>query len=312
MVASCLGFVVVAKNLIVDSEIDEQVGGNDYTAVLYAVWNNHKTVVELLLDNGSCIETNYSGRTLLATAVKEQRDVSIVKLLLDRNADIETKDYKNRKLLSQVGNHHLGTEITEMLIEYGADLEARHDHGMTPLMNAVYYGNSQITEALIKRGANLEARDDYGRTPLMVVENDHKAIVKILLENGANIEAKDNDGMTPLWRMMFPFPVDEDEDDEAMEYSSYRMARIQQLLRYGADTEVTSYEGRTALHEAVRRRDRQGRSCCLITEPRPTRHLTLAKRHLPLLFGWAQEILSSYYSRMELIQTQKLVLVSRC
>ncbi len=52
--------------------------------------------------------------------------------------------------------------IFEDLRKHGSDLEERDVLGFTPLMRAVWAGNTPAAEALIDMGANLEAMDKHG------------------------------------------------------------------------------------------------------------------------------------------------------
>ncbi|KAH7000722.1 ankyrin repeat-containing domain protein [Ilyonectria destructans] len=58
-----------------------------------------------------------------------------------------------------------------------------------------------IVKLLLEKGADVEAKDEYGRTPLSwAAEDGHEDIVKLLFEKGADVEAKDKHGGTPLSR----------------------------------------------------------------------------------------------------------------
>ncbi|KAH7115490.1 hypothetical protein B0J13DRAFT_653898 [Dactylonectria estremocensis] len=70
----------------------------------------------------------------------------------------------------------------------------------TDLILGSYYGHRAIVKLLLEKGADIEAKDSFGRTPLWwAAANGHEAIVKLLLEKGANIEAKHR-SWTPLWQ----------------------------------------------------------------------------------------------------------------
>ncbi len=67
------------------------------------------------------------------------------------------------------------------------------------LIDACADENFYLVKILIERGANIEAKDDYGNTPLIMASIvDWVGGVKFLIGIGADIEAKDNDGRTPL------------------------------------------------------------------------------------------------------------------
>jgi hypothetical protein len=52
--------------------------------------------------------------------------------------------------------------VAEALIEHGADLEARHAYGSTPLMSAVTHGRTQLAALLIAQGADVTVKNKAG------------------------------------------------------------------------------------------------------------------------------------------------------
>lgn len=55
-----------------------------------------------------------------------------------------------------------------------------------------------MVQLLLEHGADIEAKDGYGWTPLLLAaQKGHEAVVRLLLEKGANIEAKGRDGWSP-------------------------------------------------------------------------------------------------------------------
>ncbi|KAL6887036.1 hypothetical protein GGI43DRAFT_264528 [Trichoderma evansii] len=92
--------------------------------------------------------------------------------------------------------HHA---IVKLLVEKGANIEAKDSDGRTALLWAAEKGHQATVKLLVEKGADIEAKDSDGLTPLsFAAENGHQATVELLVEKGADIEAKDSDGRTPL------------------------------------------------------------------------------------------------------------------
>ncbi|NGX62620.1 MAG: hypothetical protein KR126chlam6_00018 [Candidatus Anoxychlamydiales bacterium] len=95
-------------------------------------------------------------------------------------------------------------EGVKELIKKGADVNKPKDRdGQKPLMIATQNGYTQIMEILIANGANVNAKDNEGVTALMyAVRNGHEDIVLKLIKKGADIDAKDNEGRTANLKTM--------------------------------------------------------------------------------------------------------------
>jgi ankyrin repeat protein len=89
--------------------------------------------------------------------------------------------------------------IVQLLLDCGANIEAKTNDGETALMAAAIKGHKAIVQLLLESGANIEAKTNDGKTVLMFAAiNGYEATVQLLLKSGANIEAKTNDGQTAL------------------------------------------------------------------------------------------------------------------
>lgn len=106
---------------------------------------------------------------LLITATEWMRE-SIVKLLLKRGANINTKNANNETALSVAVNpvKYPTLEVIHILIQAGADIENKDFHGNTPLYSLIrrasfYLGwdpaRLAAARVLLKAGANLRVED---------------------------------------------------------------------------------------------------------------------------------------------------------
>lgn len=127
-------------------------------------------------------------------------------------------------------------DIVRLLLEHGADVNAKGDDGSTALTIAIQYGGHvEIVRALLNKGADPNAKLSDGRTPLMLTA-DSPEIVKALLEKGADVSARDNHrGETALKKAV---------DGEEIEC-------VRALLYYGADVNTMDVDGYSALMQAA-------------------------------------------------------------
>jgi len=90
--------------------------------------------------------------------------------------------------------------ICRLLLDKGAQVEAKNSIGFTPLHYAAWNDHIEVVRLLCDRGADVEARDVYGDRPLhRAAINGHISVVKELIEErNAKINARDNRGRTAL------------------------------------------------------------------------------------------------------------------
>jgi ankyrin repeat protein len=95
------------------------------------------------------------------------------------------------------------SDIVELLLMHGAEVNAQDKQGLTPLHYATLVNNPDAVKTLLDHAANANAKDNnVGDTPLiMAVAKGYEGVVKLLLENGANVNLADNQGTPLAWAM---------------------------------------------------------------------------------------------------------------
>jgi hypothetical protein len=97
----------------------------------------------------------------------------------------------------------------KVLLEFGADIDALDEQGMSPLLYACDEGDTEIVRLLLQNGAKVKwpEKDYYTQHPglfdpgsplHLAVKWADKTMVKDLLEFGADIDALDGNRMSPL------------------------------------------------------------------------------------------------------------------
>ena len=173
---------------------------NEESALYKACATPHLAVVKMLLDFGADINwTDKLGSSPLLNACFYQQK-EIVAELLRRGADIKQISFYGG-VLSSVAD----TRLLKLLITAGADVNERSfaDGEETPLFFACLGGRLEIAEILLESGADIDAKNDMGRTALWEVclANDEDTaeklresfpkVVEFLADHGADVSLHD-------------------------------------------------------------------------------------------------------------------------
>ena len=108
-----------------------------------------------------CNVANTHGRHAFSFFSWDSRTVAL-RVLLDAGADKEARDYLGQSPL-HLASVHDDLDCLGILLEFGADLEAKDDFIHTPLHLAAWKGMSNTLVALLEAGAQVEVKDKQVR-----------------------------------------------------------------------------------------------------------------------------------------------------
>lgn len=136
----------------------------------------------------------------LIAAVKKE-DIVLVRNLLDAGADVNEQATDTLNTPLHWAAYYNLTDIADLLLSRGANIEAQDKNGMTPLHDAVAFTSPKMVTLLLRRGASVNAPNTAGDTPLHLAAmfNETSAIAESLIEAGAALDVKNEDEQTPLY-----------------------------------------------------------------------------------------------------------------
>jgi ankyrin repeat protein len=202
--------------------LDRGADPNDGESLYHAMEADDTECAELLLAGGATVrDTNALGYAI------SMHSVAKVRLLLEQG-DLTPADPELRDALLHAGN----PEMVRMLIDRGADLDARDRHGRTPYMRAARFRDPTTKELLAAAGASTE---------LDPVTDYMGAVVRGELDRAAAIKQAH-----PELQL-----TDDDREDLPRWSSAGENEIVTRLLDAGVPLDAPGFDGGTALHYAA-------------------------------------------------------------
>jgi uncharacterized protein len=235
------------------------------TALMWAVTENHPDIVKLLVARGADVKAQTTINTPKGEYVPARAGGASGNGIIRQRA-LPTKDGGMSPLLFAVRDGNVA--MTRLLLELGADINQTSGNHTSPLLIALLNGQVTLATELLEKGADPNITDDYKRGALFAAielrnfnhdkypflydeGRDPLELIKALLAKGANANQRSEttpvhglmqfdgswanfDGQTPFIRAALSGDIE--------------VMRL--LLQHGADPNVATKEGSTALMAA--------------------------------------------------------------
>ena len=180
----------------------------------------------------------------------------LVRKLLDEGAAVNERSTDELLTPLHQAAKSQDRRIVELLLDKGADIDARDGSKMPPLMVAVCHGQLENCKVLLERGADTSLRAINGASILeLAVRNEYPAIVRLLLEYGVDINTRERVGGTVLISAIM---IDEATYLGGMKlrrygdsFSTTKLEIMRLLIDNSIDIEARLSDGTTALHSAA-------------------------------------------------------------
>ena len=159
--------------------------GAENTAFYEAIRGDHQAALQKLIHNAGVTVRDSRGNSPLMYAAA-LGSLESVRLLLDAGADPNApNDFAATPLMWCAGD---GAKV-RLLLARGAKVEARSNLGRTALMIAAAYdGSAEAARLMIEHGADVNARDKGGNSVLeQAASSNNIEVARLLIAKGANV-----------------------------------------------------------------------------------------------------------------------------
>lgn len=203
--------VLMAIRLLLEQPADlaiKDANGQTVIDLAFQIWQDFRVSYEYLHNatetinqvvermSSDQINEHLANGMLPLTVAVQARNESLIKILLERNADVdkENRDGHRMTALLMVCIYNCAPATAEKIISISKKLFDQYG-GEGLLHIACENGYDEIVRQLLLARLDIDARGRNGATPLFLsVGHGHISTTELLLENGANVSAKDNSG----------------------------------------------------------------------------------------------------------------------
>ena len=129
----------------------------------------------------------------------ESGNPDMVREILRYHPKLEQRDREGKTAIFSAGEYRYEVEESQraecvrLLVEAGADVNARDNKGNTPLHETFL---TEVEEELLRLGADVNARNEDGETPIFTTVDD--TAIPLFIKHGADLTIRNNKGETVM------------------------------------------------------------------------------------------------------------------
>ena len=177
--------LLLFSSAIININIQNDRGNS---ALFYSLGIDNNSITRMFLELGADVNIkNIYGHTPLINAVKDIKDIQLVKLLIDAGADVNIIDETGLTALGySVSNKEDNNSIaiTDLLLKSGAKVNRESTQATTALMRAAKSNNFNSVKLLLITGANINATNAANKTAINFATQPD--VVQLLIDRGAD------------------------------------------------------------------------------------------------------------------------------
>ena len=124
---------------------------------------------------------------------------SLSKLFISKGADINARTYSLKQTPLHLAAQYDHTDVVQLLIENGSELNPRDVNGCTPLHYCATNGHKESAECLLQHGASPNEANSREDIPLHSASKwGHGVMVECLLDHGSRVDTHNADSLVPI------------------------------------------------------------------------------------------------------------------
>jgi uncharacterized protein len=165
---------------------------------MFSIFRRPLAALAILLAATTAIpaQAQFSEGYKFLEAIRKKEGDKVTEALNEPGTQIvNTKDYTTGQTGLHIVTARRDLTWVQFLIAKGANVNARDNRGVTPLVLATEMGFIEGAYELIRSGARIDEANNTGETPLIsAVHRKDLALVRLLIKAGANVDRPDNSG----------------------------------------------------------------------------------------------------------------------